>query len=175
MISLATLQVARSARPDLIILDVMMPRLNGFDCAAALKGEASSRHIPIMMLTVIDDAQRAFGLGVEAYLTKPFDEPKMLSEIRRLLNQSNQARRVVVLGNQADSRELLQKLEAVSATTTHLEEVDLLDAALKAHEPDIALVVGSDFQAQDVRLKIQRTVGTRRCLLLYIDPVTQND
>ena len=74
------LEVARAEQPDVIILDVMMPRLNGFDCAAALKGDPHCRRIPIMMLTVIDQAQRAFGLGVEAYLTKPFDDQKVISK-----------------------------------------------------------------------------------------------
>lgn len=167
------LQLARSERPDMIILDVMMPRLNGFDCAAALKSEASCRHIPIMMLTVINDAQRAFGLGVEAYLTKPFDEEKMLSEIQRLLNKGKQARRVVVLGKQEDSQELLAKLQGVS--TTHVEDVKALETALNTHAPDLALVVGRDFQAPDRRLEIQRTVGTQPCLLMYIDPALKND
>ena len=84
------LEVARTERPDVIILDVMMPRLNGFDCAAALKGDPNFRYIPIIMLTVIDDAQRAFGLGVEAYMSKPFDEQKVMSEIQRLLHKRHQ-------------------------------------------------------------------------------------
>ena len=56
-----------------------MPRLNGFDCVAAMKAVLLS-HIPIIMLTVVDDAQHAYGLGVDAYLTKPFEPAAIINE-----------------------------------------------------------------------------------------------
>ena len=62
-----------------------------------------------MMLTVIDDAQRAYGLGVEAYLTKPFDEEEVLAEIQRLLGKRNQKRRGGV-GPKQESQTLLEHL-----------------------------------------------------------------
>ena len=77
--------------------------------------------------------------------------------------------RVVVLGQAQDSRGVLEQLKTTSAITTHLEEIGDLDAELAEHGPDLALVVGSDFQEEEVRLQIQRTVGTRPCLLIYID------
>ena len=124
------------------------------------------RRISIMMLTVINQAQRAFGLGVEAYLTKPFDEQKVITEVRRLLNKRVEPRRVVVLGQKEDSRTALK----TSASTTHTEDIGGLESALTMHGYDIALVVSADFQETTERLCIQQMVGTRPCLFLCLDP-----
>ena len=73
-----------------------------------LKGDPKVRHIPIIMLTVLDDAQRAFGLGVEAYMSKRLMNSEVLSEIQRLLLKRQQRRRVLVLGPSKDSRPMLR-------------------------------------------------------------------
>jgi signal transduction histidine kinase/DNA-binding response OmpR family regulator len=163
------LEMARRERPDLIILDVMMPRLNGFDCAAAIKGDPHCRHIPILMLTVLQDAQRAYGLGVEAYLTKPFKEDAILREARRLLSQRSSQQSVVLLAEEHDSGGVLQQLQDASIETTSVEEVEGLKTLLLNDIPDLVLVVGSHFHEQENRLEIQRVVGSRPCLVLYVE------
>jgi two-component system phosphate regulon response regulator PhoB len=63
------------ARPHLVITDIMMPRMNGFDLCAALRRDPATAAIPVIMLTALeDDADRTRGLAVGAneYLTKPF-------------------------------------------------------------------------------------------------------
>jgi len=163
------IESVRSEKPDLIILDVMVPRLNGFDCAAAIKADPALRHIPIMMLTVIDDAQRAYGLGVESYLTKPFQEERLLGEVKRLLNQEDKPQRVVVLGKSEDSQTLLERLQLTHVECLHLDTLNQLEPALQEKGPQLALVVGSDFQGKDKRLEIHRMVGSQPCLVLFID------
>ena len=165
----AGLKTVRSETPDLVILDVMMPRLNGFDCAAAIKGDPACRHIPILMLTVLDDAQRAYGLGVEGYLTKPFEEEVLTGEVHRLLATRGQQPRVVVLGLESDSRAVLERLGETTAETTHFDNIEALENALNEQKPDLALVVGTAFQEQQARLQIQRMVGSRPCLVLYVN------
>jgi CheY-like chemotaxis protein len=64
---------AREQIPDLILLDVMMPKMNGFDVLDALKGDPNVRHIPVIMLTNLEqpaDIQRAADLGAHSYLVK---------------------------------------------------------------------------------------------------------
>ena len=60
-------------RPDLIILDVMMPEMNGFDVAAVLKNDPQTMDIPIIVLSIVQDKARGFRIGVDRYLTKPID------------------------------------------------------------------------------------------------------
>lgn len=64
---------AREHKPDLILLDVMMPKMHGFDVLHALKGDAAVRHIPVIMLTNLEqasDIKRAKDEGAHSYLVK---------------------------------------------------------------------------------------------------------
>ena len=69
------LVIARGVRPDLIITDVIMPRLNGYELCQRLKTDEATRHIPVVMITVrASDRDRKQGstAGADAYLVKPF-------------------------------------------------------------------------------------------------------
>jgi signal transduction histidine kinase/CheY-like chemotaxis protein len=63
----------RRERPDLVVLDVMMPEINGFDVAAVLRNDPLTLDIPIIILSIVQDRERGFRLGVDRYLTKPID------------------------------------------------------------------------------------------------------
>ena len=78
-------------------------------------------------------------------------------------------RRVVVLGQKEDSRAVLEQLQKTAANTTHIDDLTGLQTALSSHGPNVALVVGSDFQENEKRLEIQRLVGSQPCLVLYIN------
>ncbi|GGL05334.1 response regulator [Sphaerisporangium melleum] len=77
-----------SVRPDVITLDVMMPRLDGWMTAAKLRADESLNHIKIMMITARaqeEDKKRGLGIGVDAYLTKPFDPAELIQMVRDLV------------------------------------------------------------------------------------------
>jgi signal transduction histidine kinase/DNA-binding response OmpR family regulator len=74
--------------PDLILLDVMMPGMTGYDVAGKIKSEPATKHIPVIMLTALDDRNaRMLGLnaGAEDFLTKPVDRPELSVRVRNLL------------------------------------------------------------------------------------------
>src|SRR3954466_13179829 len=76
---------ARSRRPSLIVLDVMLPDFDGFEVARRLKGESHTREIPIVMLTALDREeyrQKGKTAGAVDYLTKPFDPDRLMDAIR---------------------------------------------------------------------------------------------
>ena len=77
----------RKHQPDLVILDVLMPEMNGFDVAAILKSDPKTKHIPIIVLSIVDDKKRVSQLGVESYLTKPIDTKRLMKEIKRLIGK----------------------------------------------------------------------------------------
>ena len=82
------LEVIRAERPDLVFLDVMMPKINGFDVVRAVRADASLAGILIVLLTAKgQDADRQTGkaAGADDYMTKPFSPTKILERARSLL------------------------------------------------------------------------------------------
>src|SRR5687767_4060055 len=77
-------------KPDLIFLDVRIPKINGWDLCKTLKGEARTKDIPIVMLTGCSQAaQEQYGkrCGADAYLTKPWDPKELMETAERLLKR----------------------------------------------------------------------------------------
>ena len=77
--------VARKIVPDLILLDVMMPEMDGFEVCRQLKSDAATRMIPIIFLTAKTDPQSivdGFDLGAVDYVTKPFNKSELMARVR---------------------------------------------------------------------------------------------
>lgn len=84
---LAALEVARSEEPDLVVLDLMLPKLDGFEVCRILRQEMS---VPILILTALDDeVDKVVGLevGADDYLTKPFSMRELLARVKALLRR----------------------------------------------------------------------------------------
>ena len=81
-------KLAEAHRPDLILLDVMMPGMSGFEVCRRLKEHPSTRDIVVILVTALDaptDAERAADCRADEFLTKPFDRNVLLDRVRRLL------------------------------------------------------------------------------------------
>ncbi|MER7363236.1 response regulator transcription factor [Nonomuraea wenchangensis] len=77
----------RDIKPDVITLDVMMPHLDGWSTAERLRTEPDTSHIRVVLVTARaqdDDRRRGLGIGVDAYLTKPFDPAELIEVVREL-------------------------------------------------------------------------------------------
>ena len=89
------IEVARRERPDLVFLDVMMPRMNGFDVLAEIKGEPTLSHARVILLTAKgqdSDREQGFKLGCEDYLTKPFSPMRIVELARSFLGAVTRSR-----------------------------------------------------------------------------------
>lgn len=83
-----SLEKARSEHPDLIFLDIMMPRLSGYEVCRRLKQDPATRGIYIIMLTARgqqEDEQKALELGADEFMTKPFSPRKMRAKLEEVL------------------------------------------------------------------------------------------
>lgn len=82
------LSKARTEKPNLIILDIMLPKLDGFRLCRMLKFDENYKNIPVIILTAKTqktDINRGKEMGAEAYITKPFKSEELLAEINELL------------------------------------------------------------------------------------------
>ena len=84
----AGFEAAKKDMPDLILLDIMLPSMNGYDICSALKGDDKYRKMPIILLTARaqkEDIDRGFACGADAYIVKPFEPEALLEKIRELI------------------------------------------------------------------------------------------
>ncbi|WP_314403620.1 twitching motility response regulator PilH [Stenotrophomonas rhizophila] len=85
----AGVEAARAQLPDLVLMDVVMPNLNGFQATRTLARDASTRHIPVILVTTKDqDTDRMWGMrqGAKAYITKPFSEDELSEVLERVFS-----------------------------------------------------------------------------------------
>ncbi|MBA2563757.1 MAG: response regulator, partial [Chitinophagaceae bacterium] len=134
------LEKIRNNRPDLIILDVMMPEMNGFDVAAILKNDPQTMDIPIIILSIVQDKSRGYRIGVDRYLTKPIDTAQLFSEVGALLEQGKSKKKVMVVDEDiAAVRTLSNVLEAKGYHVVESDGKELLQKAI-SNQPDIIIL-----------------------------------
>jgi two-component system alkaline phosphatase synthesis response regulator PhoP len=85
------LEKLRSEKPDLIVLDIMMPKLDGYEVCKTVKGSPDTAHIPVILLSAKGrnvDQKMGFDVGADDYITKPFSPRKLVERINQLLGQA---------------------------------------------------------------------------------------
>lgn len=86
----AGVDVALAERPDLVLMDVMMPGMNGFEACAAIRDKQAMRDVPIIMVTTrseLASVEQGFAAGCTEYITKPIDRTELLSKVRSYVGE----------------------------------------------------------------------------------------
>lgn len=134
------LTLIREETPGLVILDVMMPEMNGFDVAAVLKNDPATMDIPIIILSIVEDKERGFRLGVDRYLTKPIDTASLFREVDTLLDQGKSKKRVMVVDEDVSTvRSITDVLEARGYQVVEANGSDLVSRAVYS-KPDVIIL-----------------------------------
>ena len=100
---------ARNIKPGAIILDVLMPGMDGWSVLANLKSDSELSGIPVIMLSMVDDRTRGYAMGVTEYLTKPADKQQLLAVLRRSVREGPVAP-ILVVDDDQDQRQLLRRM-----------------------------------------------------------------
>ena len=135
------LELLKSDAIDLVILDILMPELSGFEVAAVIKHDPQTMGLPIVVISVLEDKERGYLLGVDRYLTKPIAVPKLLKEVEALLNQGGSRRRIMVIDEDVNTVELLSSaLQRQGFEVTAVTSGDEGIRSAVADHPDMIIV-----------------------------------
>jgi len=169
------LQCVETHHPDLMLLDVLMPKLNGFQVCRTLKFQEQTRMMPIVIITAlnqVEDKIKGIEAGADDFLSKPFNFAEMLARVRSLL-------RVKALNDQLENAEnvifaLARAIEAKDRYTEHHTE------RVGAYAQAIAKKVGLPVEYQQALLKAGilhdvGKIGIRESILLKPGPLTPEE
>ena len=143
------LEVIRNENPDLILLDVMMPGMDGFEVAERLKSEEFRCEIPIIFLTALDDTQsivNGFKLGVGDFISKPFRKEELMVRIkhqlslvaaRRIIEEKNEELRKPIAGRDKIYTENAHDLRSQMASMKMLMNTIMMSVEKDKIDPDI--------------------------------------
>jgi two-component system cell cycle response regulator len=122
---------------DLVLLDVMMPEMNGFEVCAALKADPKTYHLPVLMITALDqtsDRVRGLEAGADDFLTKPVDDIQLMARVKslvRLKALTDELRARARTGQQIAVEDALRAMDAIS---TEGGRILLIDSELRQAE-----------------------------------------
>ena len=133
------LELARSLQPSAIILDIKLPRLDGWDLLALLKKDPRTAHIPVVIVSMLDERGKGFALGAEDYLVKPVARDDVVAALARWTTSGPQT--VMMLG---DDPVVLELLDSVTSTAGYrsIQAVDGTQAVAlaQAERPTLILI-----------------------------------
>ncbi|HYK47348.1 MAG TPA: response regulator, partial [Parafilimonas sp.] len=156
----------RVNRPDLIILDVMMPEMNGFDVAAILKNDPQTMDIPIIVLSIVQDKARGYRIGVDRYLTKPIDTTSLFAEVGTLLEQGKSKKKVLVVDEDGTAvKALSDVLQAKGYSVVESDGKELVAKAVST-QPDIIILNSVLSGKQEIVQSLRFEKGLENVLFL---------
>ncbi len=134
------IRLAKGLHPQVILLDVLMPNMDGWATLSALKSDTDLTNIPVIMMTIVDDKNLGFTLGASDYICKPVDWNHLLAIVKKYCGKQVPGSALVV-EDDAATREMLSRVLVKDGW--HVEEAENGQVALKSvsqHCPDVILL-----------------------------------
>jgi two-component system cell cycle response regulator len=154
------IEIARADSPDVVLLDVMMPGLDGYETCKRLKEDERTRHIPVLMVTALDEREsrvKALEFGADDYLTKPVDDMQLMARLRNL----------------ARMKPLLDELRLREASGRRMGAWS--DEAPEPHGENARILLIDDDERQAARMQRMLEIAHRVSRLGDLDQPTKPD
>lgn len=116
------LEICRTQDVDIILLDVMMPDMDGFEVCRRLKADPKTHHVPVLMITALDqpsDRVQGLDVGADDFLTKPVDDTQLMARVKslvRLKSLTDELRARALTGQQIAIEDALRAMDTISAS-----------------------------------------------------------
>ena len=135
------IDMARSRQPDVIILDILMPEFDGWSVLRALKADPSTKQIPVVMASILDERNRGYSLGAADYLSKPVEKENLLKSIEKFVGKAN-GQLILVVEDDPDLQYLLQEnlIKAGYEATVANDGLEALEVMRSLDQP-LALIL----------------------------------
>lgn len=127
-------------QPDLVLLDLRLPDMTGFEILSELKEKPETTEIPVIILSIIQDREEGFRLGASDYLTKPVDRDRLMERIQRLIGSKSSLHLLVVEDDPSVQRALQAILEHHHYRVRPVSSAEEALEALKDQVPDLILL-----------------------------------
>ncbi len=155
--------------PDLILLDIMMPELSGYDVASVLKNNTFTARIPIVILSILEDQERGFRLGVDSYFQKPVNMGELLNEIDYLVTRGISRKKILVVD---EDEAMIDSISGVLQTKGYsvMEAKSGQEAIEKALEekPDMIIIDRGLSEKSDLAKTLKFTKGLENVYFILL-------
>jgi adenylate cyclase len=145
---LEAIELANEEEPDLIMLDINMPKMNGLNACSQLKQQENTKMIPIILITAnsnVDEIVKGFEVGADDYLIKPFNYMEMLSRVRSMLRIRDAQQELIKVNTELD--ELNSNLE--KKVKEQVDELERVNRLRRFFSPQIVKTITSE-NSEDV-------------------------
>lgn len=116
------LEIMRKTPPDIVTLDVMMPKVDGWSVLGIMKSEPELEHVPVIMLTIVDDRNLGFSLGASEFMTKPIDRNRLIALLRKVAPTGKKDALVMIVDDDQDVRHVVREtVKGVGIATVDAE------------------------------------------------------
>jgi CheY-like chemotaxis protein len=134
------MQLARTLKPDVVTLDVLMPQMDGWAVLSAMKEDAALAEIPVIMVTIVDNQSIGFSLGAADYLIKPINRDQLVRAVEKCCRRG-ELRHVLIVEDDAPTSELMGRaLREIDCTVTQAENGRVGLERLNEASPDAILL-----------------------------------
>lgn len=131
--------LAKSTKPDVIILDILMPGMDGWSVLSALKSDQNLASIPVIILTIVSESDLGYALGAIDYLRKPYDTKLLVQKITNVIQKQNKIGKVLVVDDDPNARFLMS--QAASKAGFDVTSVDNGEQAIDLLAKDTPSVI----------------------------------